>query len=75
MTPAKSISASVENNTMRFTVSGVSPTNSAGTPANFGQPLTAGMALTIAGWSTVKKFSWIAAVSGSDPLLNVGINF
>jgi hypothetical protein len=75
MNPAKSVSVSCETNAMRFTVSGVAPTNSAGTPANFGQALPANANMTIAGWSSVKMFSWIAAVSGSSPLLNVGINF
>ncbi len=75
MVQAKSVTITCETNAMRFTVSGVPPTNSAGTPASFGQVLPASSSMSVTGWSTLTNFSWIASVSGSDPNLNMVVQF
>lgn len=72
---ARSILVAVETNAIRYCVGGPIPTTSAGTPASFGVPLSVGQIIVLSGEPTMDTFSWINAVSASNAVLDMVINF
>ena len=72
---ARAIFISVESNDARFTFSGVSPTNTAGTPANLGHLIQPNENVVISGWKNVKDFKLISAVSTSNAVVNMTIHY
>ena len=75
MLPATSAFISVETNAIRMCASGTSPTNSAGTPAGFGHYIFPTQSFSMSGWSTMKNFSMINAISGTLAVVTVTIQF
>lgn len=72
---ARSIFIAVETNSIRFTCGGVTPTNSAGTPASFGTLLKDTQSATITGWRDLVNFKMIHAASGSNAVVNVEVQY
>jgi hypothetical protein len=72
---AKSMFLTVETNTLRINWTGASPTTSAGTPASFGHPITAGQSIEISGNVNVKNFKMINAATASNGVANITIKY
>ena len=75
LTPIKSVYITVESNTIRYCIGGDTPTNSAGTPASFGIPLTAGQNIVLSSGYNLSTFSMINAVSASLATVDVTFNY
>lgn len=71
----KAMYISCETQNMRYTMSGIPPTNSDATPASMGHLLTAGDELMITGWQNIKRFSFINAVSTSNGALHMTVMY
>lgn len=73
--PARSAFIVVETNDIRIACGGVAPTNSAGTPANFGVLISSGQNTVIGGWHSVKTLQMIHAASGSNASVTVIVSY
>ena len=72
---ARSVTISIETNSVRFTLGGVTPTNSAGTPASFGTLLKDTQSATFTSWRDMKNFKMIHAASASNATVNVEVQY
>jgi len=72
---ARSIFIAVETNSVRFTCGGVTPTNTAGTPASFGTLLKDTQSVTITGWRDCYNFKMINAASGSNASVMIEVQY
>ena len=75
LTPARSIFVSVETDTIRYCIGGATPTNAAGTPANFGIDLPALSNIVLSSPSSITTFSMLNAASESNATVEMVINF
>jgi len=73
--PARALSISCETNSVRFCFNGDTPTNSAGTPASHGHLIRANENMTVVGYSNVRNFKMMNAVSTSNGVINVTIHY
>lgn len=65
----------IEDNSMRFTVDGTTPTNANGTSADVGHLITAGQNYVVENETGVQYFKCIDAVSGSASKAKVTVFF
>jgi len=72
---AKALFMTVETNSVRFTLDGLTPTNSAATPASYGHLIQANENIEIVGWDNVKNFYFINAVSTSNGVVNLTVMY
>lgn len=65
----------VEDNSIRFTVDGTTPTNSSGNSSDTGHLMTSGQSYVIESNDGVQKFRCLDAVSGSAAKIKVTVMF
>ena len=73
--PPKSVFLQCETYNLRILWTGDSPTNSAATPASQGLLFQANENIEITGWANVVNLQWCNAVSASNGVLNMIVNY